>query len=417
MIILTLAWRNLWRNSKRSWITISAVGTALIFLMAMAGLLAGLATQMLANGTGLILGHLQIHHTDYLPDRSLYDWIGSEEFDLDRFLSELRAREDIREAAPRVNGFGLISTGERTFGAQIVGVDPETETNVTRLLGSLAEGRPSAAGNRELVLGKILARTLHARPGTEVAVVTQAADGSIGNDLYRVVGIFDAGVAYLDRSLVLADWRDIQELLALESWQVHEIALTTGSPNDADKVAERLNRSGLLPPDSQAESWLELVPQLREYLQMAGGAGWFLVSLVGVFAAFGTLNTMMMAVFERTREIGTLSALGMVPVRILMVLLLESILLGIIGLAVGFVGGAALMAYLSRQGLDLTRWMQEISMMGSRMDPILKAEWVWDQFAVSAVGLMVAVILATLIPAVHAARLDPVKALQAPTEG
>jgi len=418
MIILKLAWRNLWRNSKRSWITISAIGTAYIFLMAMSGLIGGLSTQMLGNGTELLVGHAQIHDADYLPNRSIYDWLSEEPIDLQLLTAELEDQPGVVAVAPRVYGFALLSTGERSFGAQIIGIRPNGEGQVSRILDHVIKGGLSADGpQREIVVGKTLATSLGVSAGDEVAVVSQAADGTIGNDLFRVTGIVDVGIAHLNRMLAIAHIDDIQELLALEAWQVHEIVLRTGSPQSAPGVCDAINSSGVLPSGGIAESWAELLPQLKEYLRLAEGMGWFMISLVGLFAAFGTLNTMMMAVFERTREVGNLSAMGVGPRQILTAFLAESLFLGIAGLVAGFVAGGILLYYLSTVGLDLTRWMGEITIVNSRVDPVLRAEWMWGEIVWAAAGLMVAVLLATIIPAVRAARLDPVEALQAPTEG
>jgi putative ABC transport system permease protein len=126
---------------------------------------------------------------------------------------------------------------------------------------------------------------------------------------------------------------------------------------------------------------------------------------------------MLMAVFERTREIGNLSAMGVEPRKVLAMFLVESLFLGIVGLVGGLFVGGALLYYLSNIGLNLSRWTGEFTMANSRIDPILKAEWVWREFTWAAVGLMIAVLIATVIPAVRAARMNPVEAMQAPTEG
>lgn len=417
MIIWTLAWRNLWRHAKRSWITISAVGTAYVFLILVSGFFGGLTNQILDNGTELLLGHVQVHHEEYLPGRNLYDWIGQEPYDLDQLVERLRSLDRIRSATPRAYGYGLISTGEHSRGVQLMGVDPEAESQVSKILGSLVRGeglKKSAAGR--ILLGDTMAKALQADIGSEVAVVTQSVDGSIGNDLYTVSGIFDSGVTYLDRSLALFELSDLQELLVLEDWQVHEIALLGEDPLIAAEISSSINSAELLPPAAVAENWGELLPQLKEYLQLAGGMGWFMITLVGIFAGIGTLNTMMMAVFERTREIGMLNALGLGPLKILFTFLAESVFLCILGLVAGSGVGILLNLYLSRVGLDLSRWTGEITMVDSQLDPILKAVWAWREFGWSAVGLVIAVLLATLIPAVRAARMDPVTALHEPAE-
>lgn len=419
MIIFRLGWRNLWRNSRRSWITISAIGTAYAILMALTGLTGGMMAQMLRNGTELIVGHLQIHDSDYLPDRNLYDWLGEDtETDLQTLLARLQDFPEIQAATPRVHGFGLLSTGDQSSGAQIIGIDPGAESQVSSLLGTLVQGELlSKSPRRGLLLGDILARSLGVEPGSEVAVVTQAADGTLGNDLYQVTGIVHSGLVYLDRSLALVHWNDLQELLALDATQIHEVAIRINDPISADLLSGRLNASGMLPVGAIVQSWGDLLPQLKDYVQLADGVVWFLISLIGVFAALGVLNTMMMAVFERTREVGTLNSLGMNPFRILSTFLVESFFLALVGLGVGFMVGAVLMYYLSTHGLDLTRWMGEVSMLDTRLDPVLKAVWVWDQFLWSALGLMLAVLLATYIPARRASRMNPVEALRAPTEG
>ena len=376
-------------------------------------------TQMLENATDLLLGHVQVHHSQYLPDRNLYDWIeGSRERDLDSLLALLRRFPGVVGATPRVYGFGLISSGEKSSGVQMMGVDPHSEGSVSSLLDNLVRGEELAeAPSKGLLLGETLARSLSVRPGSEVALVAQSADGTLGNDLYQVTGILRTGSAHLERSLALAHWRDLQELLVLEISQVHELALRVDDVLSADTTSSQLNASRLLPSDSQAESWGELLPQLKDYLDLSGGAWAFLIGLIGIFAGLGVLNTMMMAVFERTREIGMLSSLGMNPLRILSTFLVESSFLGLLGLAVGFLLSVVFMNHLASEGLDLTRWMGEFSMLESRMDPVLRAVWAWEQVFWGAFGLMVAVLLATLLPARRAARMNAVEALRAPAEG
>jgi ABC-type antimicrobial peptide transport system permease subunit len=143
----------------------------------------------------------------------------------------------------------------------------------------------------------------------------------------------------------------------------------------------------------------------------------FMIVIIALFVAVGVLNTMMMAVFERTREIGLVSALGMGPWLIVSSILLESFFLALLGLGAGLGLGAWAMSYLTTQGLDLTRWTGELSMLGTRMDPVLKAVWGWDYVLWSAMGLLASALLAAFFPALRAARLDPVEALAAPVEG
>jgi len=418
MIALRLGWRNLWRNSRRSLITISAVGCGYAFLIVLIGLTVGMAGQMLKNGTGLLMGDLQLHHSDYLPERSLYDTIGSNSSsELEEVLHQLSLYPQLAGRSPRVYGFGLLSTGENSAGARLMGVDPQVELGVSSFLSGLQAGALDDSVERSLLLGDVLARELEASIGSQVAIVTQAADGSLGNDLFLVSGILHTGLSYVDRSLAVLYLADLQELLVLSPNEVHEIAVRIGDPMAADAFAARLNASENWPANTVAQSWGELAPQLKDYVRLSQGMYGFIILIIGLFTATGVLNTMMMAVFERSREIGLVSALGMRPLLIVSSILLESLFLGILGLIGGFVLGAWGMSYLTTQGLDLSRWMGELSMLGTRMDPILKASWGWDYVFWSALSLLLATLLAALFPAVKAARLNPVQALSAPVEG
>ncbi|MEE8462713.1 MAG: ABC transporter permease, partial [Acidobacteriota bacterium] len=353
MIALRLGWRNLWRNSRRSLITISAVGCGYAFLIVLIGLTVGMAGQMLKNGTGLLMGDLQLHHSDYLPERSLYDTIGSDSSsELEEVLHQLSLYPQLAGRSPRVYGFGLLSTGENSAGARLMGVDPQVESGVSSFLSGLQAGALDDSVERSLLLGDVLARELEASIGSQVAIVTQAADGSLGNDLFLVSGILHTGLSYVDRSLAVLYLADLQELLVLSPNEVHEIAVKIGDPMAADAFAARLNASENWPANTVAQSWGELAPQLKDYVGLSQGMYGFIIMIIGLFTATGVLNTMMMAVFERSREIGLVSALGMPPLLIVSSILLEALFLGILGLIGGFGLGAWGMSYLTTQGLD-----------------------------------------------------------------
>ncbi len=413
MLAVRLGWRNLFRNPRRSLISISAVASALVFLAFMLAMARGLGDQMLENGTSLLLGHVQLHHPDYLPDRSLYDTLGGRS-GIDPALSaELVRRPGVAGAAPRVYGFALLSTGEHSAGSQLIGVEPEREGGVSRLLECVRSGEPPAPGaGGGIWLGQGLARELRAELGSEVAAVTQAADGSLGNELYRVRGLLRTGLTPLDNSLALLHLSDLQQLLALPPERVHEIALRLDEVQESARIAAALNEGGL-PAGVEALGWAELSPQLSDYLRILDGAYGFLIGFVGLFAALGILNTMLMAVFERTQEIGTVGALGMRPSAIVVTILCESLFLALAGIALGLVLSWLLMIPLESQGLDLSRWMGEISVQNSFIDPVLRFRLLPEQLFWSAAGLVLAALAAALLPAMRAARMDPARALGA----
>lgn len=415
MLTLRLGWRNLWRNPRRSLISISSVACALVFLAFFLSLSEGLGEQMLENGTSLLLGHVQLHHPDYLPDRNLYDTLGGRRgVDFEQ-LRRLAERPEVVQLAPRVYGFALLSSGDHSAGAQLIGVDPARETDVSRLLGNVSRGQEMEPGSSSgsIWIGEGLARELHADLNTELAAVTQAADGSLGNELYRVAGILRTGLSALDNSLALLPLQDLQQLLALSPQRFHEVVIRLENIFEAGKVAGELNDSGQLPETVTAQSWADLSPQLRDYLQILDSAYGFLIGFVGLFAALGILNTMLMAIFERTQEIGTVGALGMPPGAIVAAILMESAFLALLGIALGLVASAVLIQPLVAQGLDLSRFTNEISIVNTYIDPVIRFRVVPEHLFWSSVGLIIAVLVASLAPAVRAARLDPAQALAA----
>ncbi|MCC5870401.1 MAG: ABC transporter permease [Gammaproteobacteria bacterium] len=410
-----MGWRNLWRNPQRSAITALAIAAAFVILIVLSGLLGGIRHQLLANGTELMLGHLQLHHTEYIADRHVSDTIPTD--DLPRLLAALTDLDDVQSAAPRVRAYGLVSSGDASAGGRLIGVDPQREASVTTLLDeTTGEATLPESGSQSIMLGDALAREIGASIGDEIAVVAQAADGSLGNALFTVTGLMRTGLRNLDRTIAIAHIADLQAMLALGAHDVHEIALLAGDPFAAEHIAARLNAGGQLPADTRAREWGELSPQLRDYISVNEGFGGFLILIVAAFAAFGVMNSMLMAVFERTREFGTLHAIGTQRTLILASLLMEALLLALIGLALGLVLGAVVMHDLIGSGWDLTRWTGELSLLDTRLDPVLYGTWDVPGVLQAGVGLLLATLAASLLAAGRILRLDPIAAMSAPTE-
>jgi ABC-type lipoprotein release transport system permease subunit len=413
VIAVRLGWRNLWRNPRRSLITIGGLALAFAFLIALVGFGRGLSVQMLRNGTELMAGHIQVHDRGYLPDRALHRTIGGlDGAPWQSLIGRLRRYTKVHQATPRVYGSALLSTGNKSSGAQIVGVEPASERALSRVF--TARAAASLASSGSIVVGHLLALDLGAHVGDEVAVVTQAADGTLGNALFRVTATLHTGIPQVDRSLAVVRIEDAMQLLALAPERIHEIAIAIDNPMDAPAFARELTAGGALPAGAEARSWRELLPQLSSYVQQVNAVNRFIVALVVLFASMGVLNTMMMATFERVREFGVLSAIGMGPASIVSSVLVESFLLVALGLTGGLGLGWLLMQYLMTRGVDLEWWTGEIAIAQARLDPIVKAAWDWRMLAWAAASLALAAVAAAYWPARRATRVDPVEALRAP---
>jgi putative ABC transport system permease protein len=413
MMIVRLGWRNLWRNVRRSLITISGFAFAFGFLIVLLGFSRGFVLQLLRNGTDLMVGHLHAHDGKYLPDHAIYNTIGGPGgTDWQAAIARIRRHPSVRHAAPRVYGFGLFSTGNRSAGGQLVGVVASEEIGLNSLFTETLAA--SLAAVHAVALGDKLAVEIGAKVGDEIAVIAPAADGTQGNVLARVTAIVHTGLPALDRSLALMRLEDVQAILALDPARIHEIAVSIDDPMEAAAVAPELARVAGLPAGTIVQGWRDLVPQLSDYIDAARAVNTIIIGLVVIFASVSLLNAMAMATFERTHEFGVLHAIGMKPRLILATVLSESLCLVVLGLVGGLILGTPPMIYLTTRGVNLSWFTGEIAMFGSRIDPLVKGVWDWQAIPRAALSLAVATLAAAYWPARRATHVDVVEALRAP---
>ncbi|MBI3801612.1 MAG: ABC transporter permease, partial [Deltaproteobacteria bacterium] len=242
--ILQIAWRNLWRNPQRTLITVAAIALGYATLLFFACLLEGMRQQMIENGTSFSLSHLQVHAASYSPDHSIYETLGGREgTDVNGLLTAITADPRVRAASPRVYSYGLVSCGDHSAGTEILGVVPTQEQQLTALHTRIVTGSYlNEQIPKGIVLGNELAKAVGAEVGAEIVLIVQAANGSMGNDLYTVIGIFHSGLETLDRSLVLLSLSALQELLSLAPGRVHEVGVALSDAAQATEVAAALER-------------------------------------------------------------------------------------------------------------------------------------------------------------------------------
>jgi ABC-type lipoprotein release transport system permease subunit len=395
---------NLWRNPRRTMITASALAIGMIMLAFTVSLMAGVTRDLIEEGTGLLLGHVQVHARGYRPDRSIFDTIPG---DGRALAKRLEGMPGVVAVAPRATGYGLVSAGEKSAGAELLGIEPAAEARVSELQNRLAAGRGLLTGRarNEVLIGDRLAGTLGVVPGDELVLLTQAADGSLGNDVYRLAGLFDTGAVGVDDALVVLRLSDLQDLLALPRERIHEIALravtATGAPGVADRLATELA------DDVEVAAWPALAPEIAGYVAMSDGWLWIMYVIVLGLASVAVLNTMLMAVFERFHEFGVLAAIGMRPLQILLLVATEVAGLAVLGLTVAVVLGTPLLRWLVHSGIDLRNLTEGFAMSGVTLRPIMRGAWTPGRFVESALLLITLALLAGLYPAARAARVDP----------
>jgi ABC-type lipoprotein release transport system permease subunit len=404
-MILTLAWRNLWRHKRRTFITAFAMAVGVGLCMGYLALADGMFDTMFERMVTVQSGHAQIHHPEYPKKHALFSTIEEP----DKLEKELRAIKGVVATSSRVYGYGLLGVGDEATGGQLMGVHPGDEDQMRQLKARVVEGRYlSDEPNKEILLGFKLAETLKAKLGAEVVAVTQAADGSMGNELYKIVGIVKTGASVIDRGGALIHRADAQELLALEG-QAHEIAVIAKDKLAIDDMYGPLQTSLEGRDNLLLRKWGEINPMALQMMSMQDAMYVILALIILGIAGMGVLNTMLMSVFERTKELGVLIALGLKPRQVLGLIITETFLLSLMAVAFGGAMGAALDLYLVVVGMPFG---SGIEMMGMIWDPVIYATVRPAPIIVTIVCVVVISLLAALWPAARAARLQPVIAMR-----
>lgn len=403
--LFAVAWRNLWRHRRRSLITATAMAVGVGLCMASIAYTDGTYRMIFDVLVDQQLGHVQVHHPDYPGKRALYDTVA----DADATLARLDQIPGCAAVSGRLFGYALLGGPHKSTGVQLIGVDPARERAVTKVWSRVRQGAYLAEGDDQgVLLGADLARDLGLGPGDEVVVVTQSADGSMGNALYTVRGLVRSGNTLIDNGGAYLSLAALQDLLVLPD-QVHEFILLSQDPDHLDAFAAAAQQAA---PDALVQTWEQASPQTAQMLALQDVSVGIILAVVFSVAAFGVLNTMMMSVFERTRELGVLKAIGMRPGRLVGLIVMESFFLASLAAGIGLLIGGALDAWLVVYGLDFSGSLESMDFMGVSIDPVMKGEVRPLGVVITVASVFVVSILASLWPALRAARLEPVEAIR-----
>jgi ABC-type lipoprotein release transport system permease subunit len=401
-IVLRLAWRNLWRNSRRTLIMLAAiiVGTwAMIFMTA---LMRGMVDDMVKDGIKALPGHVQIHNPSFLDDPTIANVIAPPS----GALLDVLKSPDVVAWTTRVRVPAVISSERDTAGVTLVGIEPERERSISFVADDLSEGQfLSSRDDDGLVVGRKLVEKLETGLGKRVVIMSQDKENEIADRGFRIVGIFHAKLEQYEEQYVFTGEGAAQKLLGVDG-AVSEIAILGHDYRNVDRLAATVATAA--GPGLQVLPWYKLDPYLGSMLAVMDG--FVVVWIVVVFLAlsFGLVNTLVMAVFERVREIGLMLALGMRPRNILFQILVESVLLLVIGLVVGNLAAWATIEPL-KDGIDVSIVGQGMEYWGSAA-VIYPALYLKDVVLADVVVIVLG-FFASLSPAWRASRYDPVRAI------
>ncbi len=404
-----MAWRNLWRNPRRTGLTIGAIAFASLLLVFMLSFQFGSYETMINASVRIQTGHLKVQAAGYHDNRDMRRVVA----DPSAVAKILEADPDVAAYTLRANGFSLLSSQERTYGGLVVGVIPEREAHVSTLKTLIREGKYLAADDMDSALvGRLLARNLNVGVGDDVTVLGQGRDGSVAATVLRVKGIFSSGLDEFDRSVVHMPLSYFQEVYFMRG-AVHEVVViadslraVSGVKERVSKKIERLNAD----PALVALDWNDLMPGLMQAIKLDLIGGLIFWGILIIVVAFSILNTFLMAIFERTREFGVLMAIGARPGRMTRMLLAESLFMTLIGIGSGILLGCLVTLFFQSHGIDLGGASELLRQYGisGRIHPKLSVV-----SALLGPGLVFgATLLTALYPALKVRRLTPVEAMR-----
>lgn len=401
-VIARLAWRNLWRNYRRTTIMLLSIALGVWAMIFMNALMRGMTDQVVSNGLNLLPGEAQIHHPDFRLDPTV---VNSFDPDRDALRAAIRASPATGVAA-RVRVPAVVSSEYASRSVTLLGVDPAAEAALGALPEHILEGRYIEGTNdRGVVLGARLAEQLETRLGKRVVLMSQDPANDIADRGARVVGIYAARLRSTEERFVYAGRETLQTMLGLGN-DVSEIALTAGDYRAVNEWVPAL--ASAVGKELAVEAWPELNPFLGSMLAVQDGFALIFIVVIFLALSFGLVNTLAMALFERTREIGLMQALGMRRGLIMLQVLFESLFLLTLGLVAGNVLALATVLPL-QSGIDISLVAEGMEMiaMGTTLYPALDyRDMVLSTAVVIGLGL-----LASLLPAWRAATLDPIRAL------
>jgi ABC-type lipoprotein release transport system permease subunit len=399
-LLIMLAWRNLWRHKRRTFVMLFALLLGVWSMIAMAALVRGSMEQHIRKEILNLTGHVQIHAPAYRDDPAI-----EHRFAVPAALTTALQQAPITAASARVRLPAVISSEYESAGVMLVGIDPQREHGLSFIDNAVKQGRHlESASDPGVVLGRKLAERLETHVGRRVVLMSQDVNNKIGDRGFRVVGIFDADPQVMETGYVFIGLDVAQKMLGMGD-EVSEVAVMTDNRQHLDALVERLQAAA---PGLDVAPWTEVQPLLvlMEKVNNVVLLVWFAV----VFAAmaFGLINTLLMAVFERTREFGLFQALGMPPRFILGQVLVESLILLVLALLLGNIAAWASVASL-HGGIDLSRFAEGLQLVG--VSPVIYPTLAAGDVLLANVVVMVLGVLASLYPAWRASRYVPVEAL------
>ncbi len=397
MLTIKIAFRNIFRQKRRSLFTALTMIGGFVLAAFCFGIADGIYGDVIDMFTRNSIGHVQVHAPGYRQKESLYKTIGG----YDSLFRKIDGVKEVEQFAPRLYASGLVSVREESNVAVIVGIEPELENRATNFNKKVITGKHlTRKAAHTVLLGKGLAKNLKASPGDTIVIVSQAADGSIANDMYTVTGIVESGNREFDRIVLYMHLQDAQELFVLYG-QIHEIVVIGEKSSEAQALSKTLRT--VLGSSYDVAPWQEIARTFYKSMKADIGGMYIMLVILLIVVAISILNTVLMAVLERQREYGILKAIGTRPTQILFLILYETGILALLSIGVSIVLSFIINYLFSLHGLQVPEPYYYGGMEFTHFRTVVNAK----SFYIPALTIFGSALLVSIFPAIKAARTEP----------
>ena len=399
-----MAWRNIWRNKSRSIVIMLSVAIGMLAGIGVLALYKGMMTSRVRTVIDSEVGHLQIHHPgfkkDYHPALILPGG--------NALLKKVRSYKEVKTAVPRTLAQGMLVTTTGSSGVQINGVIPELEYRASNLKQKIIEGEGfHKAKKNEILVGKKLAGKMKLKTGSKLVLTFTDTSDNLVSSAFRVAGIYRSGNAPLDEINVYVQLTALNELL-LTGNAFHEIAVLLNRDDDLQAMQEKLRETN---PSLLVESWKDISPETDLMVKTVDQYSYIIMIVILIALAFGILNTMLMSVLERKKEIGMMLALGTSRLRIFLLVLTETVFLTVAGTPAGILMAYLVTSYYQKHGLDLSGMGKDM-MASFGFETTIYPSFPWEKLSTILIMVIGLALLSCLLPVLKAVRLKPMEALR-----
>ena len=402
--LIKIAWRNVWRNKIRSGVVIISIVLGIwagLFVMAMT---LGLNEQRMNGAISTYLSHVQVHDAQYSKEQNINYYIQNKE----KILNKIESDNNIKAYAKRTIVTAMAANSNGSYGVQIVGINPAEEKKLTSISDKLIEGTYLNKFKRNpIVIGKALADKLDLNLRSKIVITLQDINSNIVSTSFRVEGIFKTSSSMFDEATLFVKMDDLEQITGL-SGQIHEIAILANSIDNTEKIKSDLNKDIL---GSKAETWSDIAPELGYANEMMSRFIYIFMGIIFLALAFSIINTMLMAVLERRKELGMLMSVGMNKSRIFSMITLETLFISALATPIGMLLSFWTISYFGEVGIDLSIVAKGLESLGigTRIYTFLPRQLYIN---ITFLSLLVTFVSA-LFPARRALKLNPVEAIKA----